>query len=134
MPAGFIWHLMVMTLELFRLIWDTRIFNTLFVTQNYRAIASKISGSTEPKINGFNLFSWSGRAEALQYYSVKHFELRIWFGEKVFGVGLKVFSSPFPLNRQVLRSIAASFPPQNRTYKFSKYPAQASQYRYVVPR
>jgi len=32
-----------------------------------------------------------------QYYSVKHFELRIWFGEKVFGVGLKVFSSPFPL-------------------------------------
>jgi hypothetical protein len=34
---------------------------------------------------------------AYQYYSVKHFELRIWFGEKVKGEGLKVFSSPFPL-------------------------------------
>ncbi len=47
---------------------------------------------------------------AYQYYSVKHFELRIWFGEKVKGEGLKVFSSPFPLplfpkTRQVLERI-----------------------------
>jgi hypothetical protein len=41
-------------------------------------------------------------AEWIQYYSVKHFELRIWFWEKVKGEGLKVFSFPFPLNRQVL--------------------------------
>ncbi|EKF00327.1 hypothetical protein FDUTEX481_08988 [Tolypothrix sp. PCC 7601] len=43
-----------------------------------------------------------------QYCSVKDFQLGIWFGEKVKGLGLKVFSCPFSpssfaLNRQVLR-------------------------------
>ncbi|EKF02514.1 hypothetical protein FDUTEX481_06677 [Tolypothrix sp. PCC 7601] len=32
-----------------------------------------------------------------QYYSVKRFELKIDFGEKVKGEGLKVFSFPFPI-------------------------------------
>ncbi|MGJ5632822.1 hypothetical protein, partial [Nostoc sp. CALU 1950] len=30
---------------------------------------------------------------------------KVWFWERVTGFGLKVFNSPFPLNRQVLRLI-----------------------------
>ncbi|OKH41347.1 hypothetical protein FACHB389_05095 [Nostoc calcicola FACHB-389] len=54
-----------------------------------------------PNLSPFPLPLFPTYARSLMKYTINttrfvHFELRIWFGEKVKGVRLKVFSFPFP--------------------------------------